>query len=288
MTLRFKDHGEPVKRLQRNLNKLGSILLVDGDFGPGTRDAVLDARTALSITPSASAGAARAPAGADAVDPADADDALQAALAAFPDPFPALTAAGVTFIARLEVGSPRQYRLLYRHPEWPGESSGITIGIGYDLKFVRRAEFEADWPAVPAAVVNQLVPVFGVTGSESLRATVADLDFPLEMAMKVFIGRTLPEFLRKTRAIYPQVAALPPARAASLVSLVYNRGADLEGDRRREMREIQRLLAAGNLDNVPDQIEAMVRLWDPRSGLVSRRHDEARLWRSGFAALQLD
>ena len=54
MTLRFKDHGEPVKRLQRNLNKLGSILLVDGDFGPGTRDAVLDARTALSITPSAS------------------------------------------------------------------------------------------------------------------------------------------------------------------------------------------------------------------------------------------
>jgi hypothetical protein len=31
-------------------------------------------------------------------------------------------------------------------------------------------------------------------------------------------------------------------------------------------------------------------LWDPQqqSGLLKRRRDEATLWRSGFAALQLD
>src|SRR6266850_166119 len=162
MILRLNDHGAPVKSLQRNLNKIGSILLVDGDFGPATRDAVLDARGALSLVAVDRANAARA---------AEADDALQAALAAVPEPFPALGAAGVTFMARLEVGSARQYRQMHRHPEWPGESSGITIGIGYDLKFVTRGEFEADWAAVPSADVDRLVPAFGVTGSEALRTS---------------------------------------------------------------------------------------------------------------------
>ena len=280
MILRLNDNGVLVKSLQRNLNKLRSLLLVDGDFGPGTRDAVLDARSTLSLVMAVdSADAARA---------AEADDALQAALEAVPELFPALRAAGVTFIARLEVGSARQYRLQYRHPEWPGESSGITIGIGYDLKFVTRAEFEADWAGVPASDVDRLAPAFGVTGSDALRASVADLDFPFDVAMKVFVERTLPEFLAKTRAIYPQVDVLPPARATSLVSLVYNRGTDLTGDRRREMRAIRDWLAAGDLDAVASEIDAMERLWAPQSGLVKRRHDEARLWRSGFAALQLE
>ena len=272
MILRLNDNGVPVRSLQRNLNKLGSILLVDGDFGPGTRDAILDARVPLHLPGNG-----------------DADDELQAAVAAVKDRFPPLTAAGATFIARLEVGSPRQYRLQYRHPEWPGEKSGITIGIGYDLKFVTRPEFEADWAgAVPAGAVDRLAGAFGVTGSPQLRQSVVDLDFPLGVAMTVFLERTLPEFLKKTRSIYPQVDTLPPSRATALVSLVYNRGTDLTGDRRCEMRAIRDLLAAGDMDSVASEIDAMERLWDPQSGLVKRRHDEARLWRSGFVALQLD
>jgi len=272
MILRLNDHGVPVKGLQRNLNKLGSILLVDGDFGPATRDAVLDARVPLNLPGNG-----------------DADDELQAAVAAVKDPFPRITSAGATFIARLEVCGPRQYRLQYCHPEWPGEKSGITIGIGYDLKFVTRPEFEADWGgAVPAGAVDRLAGAFGVTGSPQLRQAVVDLDFPLGVAMTVFLQRTLPEFLKKTRSIYPQVDTLPPSRAAALVSLVYNRGTDLTGDRRREMRAIRDLLAAGDLNSVSSEIDAMERLWDPQCGLVKRRHDEARLWRSGFAALQLE
>jgi hypothetical protein len=272
MILRLNDHGAPVRSLQRHLNKLGSILLIDGDFGPATRDAVVDARTVLAL-----------PGGGDA------DDDFQAAVAARPDPFPPLRAAGATFIARLEVCGPRQYRLQYRHPEWPGEKSGITIGIGYDLKFVTRPEFEADWAgAVPAGAVDRLACAFGRIGSPQLRQSVVDLDFPLGVAMTVFLERTLPEFLKKTRSIYPQVDTLPPSRAAALVSLVYNRGTDLTGDRRREMRAIRDRLAAGDLDSVASEIDAMERHWDPQCGLVKRRHDEARLWRSGFEALQLD
>jgi hypothetical protein len=39
MVLRRGDGGESIKTLQRGLNKLGSMLLVDGDFGAGTANA---------------------------------------------------------------------------------------------------------------------------------------------------------------------------------------------------------------------------------------------------------
>src|SRR5689334_12316720 len=128
MGLKFGDHGDPVKALQRGLNKLGSLLLIDGDFGPGTREAVADARVTLNL-----------PGPADIV-----DDAFQTAVTQTVDPFPALTAAGVTFIAREEVSSPDLYRKLYCRPIWPGGESGITIGIGYDLRFVDAAALKAD------------------------------------------------------------------------------------------------------------------------------------------------
>src|SRR5262245_43780656 len=239
MILRLHDNGDNVKRLQRNLNKLGSALLVDGDFGPGTREAVISARTTLAV-------AAVGPA--SVAGPDEADDLLLTVLENVPEPFPSLGSPGVTFIARLEIGSPREYHQMYRRPEWPGETSGITIGIGYDLKFVTRAQFEADWAGVPAATVNRLVPCFCATGSDALRNSLTDLDFPFEFAMKVFTDRTLPLFLDKTRSIYPQVDNLPRARKTALVSLVYNRGTDLDGDRRREMRAIRDRLAAGDFD----------------------------------------
>jgi GH24 family phage-related lysozyme (muramidase) len=103
------------------------------------------------------------------------------------------------------------------------------------------------------------------------------------------VERMLPEYIRLTKAIYPTLGTLPPNRRTPLISLVLNRGNDLNGDRRREMRRIQELLAAGNLDDVADQFESMTRLWDPATagGLIARRRREATLWRDGFAALQL-
>jgi GH24 family phage-related lysozyme (muramidase) len=281
MILRLRDNGDNVKQLQRNLNKLGSALLIDGDYGPGTRDAVIDARAALSLSASPASPTVT-------IGPGDADDALIAALEALPELFPPLGSPGVTFIARLEVGSPKQYRDKYRQPVWPGESSGITIGIGYDLRFCTRSQFEADWTGVPKGSIDRLAPAFQAAGTAQLCTSLADLDFPLDLAMKVFTNRTLPSYLAQTRSIYPQVDALSRARRTALVSLIYNRGTDLNGDRRREMKTIQSLLAAGDLDSVSTQFEAMDRLWPPTSGLVKRRHDEAKLWRSGFAALQLE
>jgi hypothetical protein len=280
MVLKLRDHGDAVKSLQRGLNKVGSLLLIDGDFGPGTRDAVVDARVALGLPGEP-----------------EADEAFQAALEAVPDPFPRLTAAGVTFIAREEVSSADLYRRLYRRPIWPGGESGITIGIGYDLRFVDGATLKDDWGAhLPPEALLALTPALGKPGSTALLARVRDaVDAPLAAAMTVLVRRSLPTYIARARGPYPQIDQLPPARQAALASLVYNRGAGLKDDKpperenRREMREIQRLLAAGRVEDVADQIDAMVRLWDPATaaGLITRRRREAILWRAGFAALQL-
>jgi GH24 family phage-related lysozyme (muramidase) len=224
--------------------------------------------------------------------PAEADDDLQRALAAVADPFPALTAAGVTFIAREEVSDATAYQRRYQMPTCPPPPSGVTIGIGYDCRFVGRGEFEADWKDVlPEATVAQLVPVLGKEGTPAMLGPISNVVVPLRAAMHVFTSRSLPTHFARTRSIYPQVAddALTAAQRTALVSLVYNRGTDLDGDRRREMRAIRDLLAAGRVDAVAEQFESMTRLWDPATtgGLIKRRRAEATLWRSGFAPLQL-
>ena len=273
--LRLGDSGAAVKVLQGGLNKFGALLLLDGDFGPLTRDAVLETRVAL--------GARVSP---------DADEGLQQIVARHPDPFPALTAAGVTFIARAEVSGPREYRRRFKNPVWPSAGSGITVGIGYDLQFVDTQRLRADWgDSIPTTIIERLADVLGQPGSNDLLAAVRDIEIPLPMAMSVFLNRTLPLYVEQTRAIYPQLDVVSASRRTALVSLVYNRGSRLTDrdpvlQERLEMRAIRTLLQDGELGAVATEFDSMARLWT-LPGLIQRRHDEARLWRSGFAPLQL-
>ncbi len=274
MLLKRGATGDPVKGLQRALNKLGALLRVDGDFGPATEAAVADARVSL-----------RRPG------PPEADDALLRALAELPEPSTELTAPGVTFIAREEVSSPTEYRRRFKHPVWPSENSGITIGIGYDLKFADDTKLTNDWgKALPSETIARLAQVLGTTGSHDLLARVASVEVPLTAAVAVFLQRMMPEHIGHTRSVYPTLDALCPARRTALISLVFNRGRSLEGDRRREMRRIRELLTVNAEDAVAEQIEAMTRLWDPKTerGVIGRRQREATLWRNGFEAFHLE
>lgn len=274
MALRPGERGEAVKDLQRALNRLGSLLLVDGDFGPATGAAVADARVVLGRP-----------------GPAEADDDLLQALADVPEPSPELTAPGVTFIAREEVSSPARYRRRFRNPVWPTTDSGITIGIGYDLRFATTDALRADWGGhLPDAAIERLSGAVGTRGSADLLAVVSDVDVPLPAAVTVFLRRMLPEHIGRTRAAYPELDTLPPARRTALVSLVFNRGGSLVGDRRREMKRIAELLLADQTDPVAEQFESMTRIWDPvkERGVIERRRREAILWREGFGALGLD
>ena len=274
MALKRHDQGEVVRNLQRALNRLGSLLLVDGDFGTGTEAAVVDARHALSLP-----------------GPPEADDPLLRALASLPEPSAELTAPGVTFIGREEVSSPVEYRRRFKHPVWPTAMSGITIGIGYDLRFANAAKLRADWSDVlPPDSIARLVPALGRPGSAELLAATALVEVPLPAAMRVFLRRMMPEHIGTTRSAYPTLDTLPPARRTALISLVFNRGGDLDGDRRREMKKIRDLLTTGDDSGVAKQFEEMERLWDPATerGVIERRRREATLWREGFAGLMLE
>jgi GH24 family phage-related lysozyme (muramidase) len=86
----------------------------------------------------------------------------------------------------------------------------------------------------------------------------------------------------RTLRIWPHMVDLPGDCAAALVSLCFNRGTSLSGDRRKEMVEIQLLLGGGKLDRIPEQIRAMQRLWPDTAGLRRRRREEADLFQSGL------
>ena len=62
-----------------------------------------------------------------------------------------------------------------------------------------------------------------------------------------------------------------------MLSLVYNRGASLLGEQRREMAEIARLLRSPepDLEAIARQFESMKRLWPDMKGLRDRRQREA-------------
>lgn len=261
---------DEVRHLQSLLNKTGGLLVADGQSGPATRRAVADAR-ALAGLPG----------------PDEPDPALLAWLEARPDPSPDLPTEGVTFIAREEVGGRDYYDAHCAQPSWPGTASGITIGIGYDLRFSADI-FDADWrDKLDDAGYQALLACLGRPGSASEAARLAAIRIPWEASWQVFLARSLPREVTATRGAYPGFDGLPGLCRATLVSLVYNRGAGFDDppgeDRRKELRAIRALVSAGDLAAVPAQLLAMRRLWPSASGLAGRRAREAALWRKGLA-----
>ena len=189
---------------------------------------------------------------------------------------------GIQRIINWETGGESYYD---RHPEWPGEQSGITIGVGWDLGHTPAAETtRAFKPHLDAATLALLVSVSGHKGEDAqIRLPhVRHLIVPWEAALAVFKDVTIPNWYLKTLRIYPQLVELSGDSAAALVSLVFNRGPSLSGERRREMSNIQVLLRTGNLKEIPNQLREMTRLWPNSKGLRRRREEEADLFEAGL------
>jgi GH24 family phage-related lysozyme (muramidase) len=170
--------------------------------------------------------------------------------------------------------------------EWPGESSGITIGAGYDLGFCSAEQFEEDWsPYLSSDEIERLKDVIGISGEAARRRAgeFRDIRIRTADAEKVFKERTLPLYSQQTEDAFPGVDGLPPKVQGALVSLVFNRGPGMDGDRRKEMRAIRDAVAEGDLQEIADQLRAMKRLWGPNMrGLLRRRDAEADLVESAI------
>jgi len=171
--------------------------------------------------------------------------------------------------------------------KWPGESSGITIGVGYDLGFVTPQQFEEDWsPFLSSDEIERLKTAIGLSGepAHDRASEFSDIRVRRADAEEVFKNRTLPLYSARTEKAFPGVDELPANAQGALVSLVFNRGPGMNGDRREEMRAVRDAVAAGDLQEIADQIRAMKRLWVGKGmdGLLRRRDAEADLVESAI------
>jgi hypothetical protein len=108
---------------------------------------------------------------------------------------------------------------------------------------------------------------------------VKSVTIPFTTAITVFSTITLPQYAGMTRSRYPGVEKLPPDAQGALLSLIYNRGTGIEGDTRREMKNIIPLVAAGDLAGIAAEIRSMKRIWKNKNlpGLIERREKEAQM-----------
>lgn len=192
--------------------------------------------------------------------------------------------AALDLIEREEITSPAAYN---PRPTWPGGASGVTIGIGYDLGYHSAARIGQDWRALPAGAVTRLCSYALRTGQQAaqLARAAQDITVPYAVARQVFETVDIPATCLAVDNAFPGSADLSPDSYGALVSVVFNRGAGMDGDRRLEMRQIRDALATGDLAAIPGYIRAMKRLWEGQgmAGLLARRDAEADLFQAGLS-----
>ena len=200
-----------------------------------------------------------------------------------------LSKKSLDLILEFEVGGGENYyNKFLKNPVWPEGQSGVTIGVGYDLGYVNKAEFSQDWKDLPKETFDRLYKVVGIKGynAKNLIRGLKDITIPWDLALKVFNNKTVTKFYNLTRQTFPNFDNLPEDAKGGLVSLVFNRGNALEGDRRREMKLIRdgmKLVSTYDqkaLTFIANQIRNMKRIWIGGSiekGMSRRRDAEAKL-----------
>lgn len=175
------------------------------------------------------------------------------------------------------------YNKKFRKPVVPdpaNTNSGVTIGIGYDCGQYSANKIKLDWQSVlPLHMVNALTAVAGLKKQQAVKSllSLSNVDVPIESALQVFYNTTIFEFAKKAAAIYPDLFNLNPVEQSVITGLVYNRGASLNGDRRREMKQLVAAIKDGDDVVIADLISSMARLWPDTPGLKRRRFAEAAL-----------
>lgn len=198
-----------------------------------------------------------------------------------------ISAKSLDLIVNAEVTSKEVYTQKYQSPIWPGGDSGVTVGIGFDCGYCSKQELADAWgTTLSAAQLSLLQSTCGKKGAgcKDLISGLKSVKINYDAAVKVFYQHTLPACARDVKRTYPGIEKLPPDTQGAILSLVYNRGYLInDTDRRKEMKALKPIIAAGNLSGIAAQLRSMKRLWDPKKqkGLITRRENEALLAENG-------
>ena len=208
-----------------------------------------------------------------------------------------LSKKSLDLILEFEVGGGENYyNKFLKNPTWPGEQSGVTIGVGYDCGYVNKTEFTSDWKDLPQKDFDRLYKIVGIKGiaAKDLIRGLKDIVIPWDLSLKVFMNKTVTKFWNLARETFPNFDNLPEDAKGGLVSLVFNRGNSLEGDRRREMKLIRDGMRITNtfdqkaLTFIANQIRNMKRIWIGGSiekGMSRRRDAEAKLIEESLSSI---
>lgn len=201
--------------------------------------------------------------------------------------------AAIDLIIAEEVTSKAYYIKHYTRPEWPGGSSGVTVGIGYDLGYATTQKVASDWKTLVSPVVLMVMQsCCGKTGAAAkglLPSVKERIEISWEAAYSVFINRDIPQWTAAClKALGPNFSLMSSTCQGVLVSIAYNRGAggfNSGTDRNREMLAIRNAVRAKDFSSIPGLIDSMARLWvgTSVSGVATRRHREATLFRKGLS-----
>lgn len=190
-----------------------------------------------------------------------------------------LSTGGRELVLEFETGGRSGYD---PHPEWPGGASGVTIGIGYDMGYYSKAVIDSDWQAINKTPRTRLLSVAGLSGTRArhVLSTVRDIYVQWDIAADVFdrvdVAR---EFSRAKRAV-PGFEDMRPNAQAAWLSLGFNRGWQLSGPNRLEMRAARDLVPGRDYEGMAVQFRKMVRVWAGtqfENGMRRRRFAEADL-----------
>jgi GH24 family phage-related lysozyme (muramidase) len=179
--------------------------------------------------------------------------------------------------------------------KWPGGGSGITLGYGCDIG-ADPASLDFWNGVLTDEQIARLKTAKGITGRRAaqIQTRFHDIRVTAAQARDVFMRQSLPREERLTAEAFSGSQNLPGEAFGALVSLVYNRGTDLEGDRRREMRAIHdaiinsqrnderedpRIRQNNLLRFIATELRLMKRIWAGQGldGLLRRRDAEADL-----------
>lgn len=176
--------------------------------------------------------------------------------------------------------------------KWPGQASGISLGHGYDLGYHTHDEFMGDWgPHLSSDKLASLATAIGKRGvaAKNIASRFTGITITKKQADAVFMVSTVPKIKGWALRSFPGILSLPPDAQGALTSLVYNRGTDMEGDRRKEMRDVRDTVAkttltiAKKLTRIAASIREMKRHWPSNDG--STGHPGIRRRREAEAVL---
>ncbi len=194
------------------------------------------------------------------------------------------------FISKFEISSQKEYEAKLIRPTVPGVSSGITIGVGYDLKFNDVMELK-DYIGEDKCLRLKDAQLRFIKGESkaSVLASIRDIEVPYDVAMKIYEDKTIPKYISMARNWLGAEAydKLPSGCKTAIVSLVFNRGTSEEGDSREEFPKIREAIQRGDLASVPGLLRhmniTMEAQWSGNSGLIARREDEAKKFELSIA-----